>query len=131
MPTKTSNPQKKKTFHFKSEFTDCTQRRRRDLRGRMFAEHTILDMRVISASEMRLCYIETLSGLRHNGFASDALSWLCELADEYECNISLTPCSYDEKSMNTIRLTAWYQKFGFVRIGFNDEMMRYYRSANN
>lgn len=117
------SPIKTRTFHFRSEFLSCTKTQRVG-RGRMFACHTSIDIGIVSAHEVRLKHIETLPMLRRNGYGSDAVEWLCELADEYQVEISLCPCSFDP-AIDDIRLTAWYQKFGFVRLGIDNEMIRY------
>lgn len=113
------------TFRFEDEFRSCTQKRSPDLRGRLFAGHTVLHIKKVHSQEYRLCYIETLPGRRERGFATDALKWLCEMADAYDVKLCLTPVKIeDDSTISVIQLTRWYQRFGFVRIGLQDEMVR-------
>jgi hypothetical protein len=112
------------TSRFEKEFVRHTRGRSRSLRGRLFAHSVVLDIKKVNSTEMRLMYIETMR-CKRTGLATEAMSWLCELADAYNVQLSLTPVPYDRQSMNVVQLTKWYQSFGFVRIGMQDEMVRY------
>lgn len=120
-----SVPLMTQTFLFEDEYKSHTIKRRRDFRGRLFASHVVLDVKRINSTEVRLCYIETLPNRRLRGFATDALSWLCEVADAHSIKIWLCPVRMEDESMTVCQLTHWYQKFGFKRIGCNDDMVRY------
>ena len=110
--------------HFETRFNRMTTKRRDSLSGRLLERKVLLQIATINSGEIKLTYMETAKQYRRQGFATDALTWLCELADE--CEMRLCLCPYEvEESMNVIQLTIWYQKFGFVRIGLQDEMMRY------
>jgi len=112
------------TYPFEDEFMERTTKRRRDLRGRQFMQCVALSINCINSATYRLTYIETLSHLRGYGYASLALNWLCGLADKHEIQLELVPVPLDEDTPDLVRLTRWYQSFGFRRIGMNDEMIR-------
>ena len=115
---------KTKTSHFEDEFVRRTTKRRRDLRGREFMGSVAMAILKKGEHLYRLTYIETLPLLRSNGNASLAIAWLCTLADEYDVTLELCPVPLDDFGLDMVHLTAWYQKFGFVRIGMKDEMVR-------
>lgn len=112
------------TYHFEDEFVKRTTKRRRDLRGREFMGSVALSILKKGEHLYRLTYIETLPLLRSNGNASLAMAWLCTLADECDVTLELCPVPLDDMGMDIVHLTAWYQKFGFIRIGMQDEMVR-------
>jgi hypothetical protein len=115
-----------RTYHFNKEFLMGTRSRRRaDGDGRLFAGHTIVSCRIVNSIEIRLAYIQSLPLLRGTGMASECLDWICDLADAHQVQITLCPAQMDKNGLDVLMLTAWYQRRGFKRLGFNDEMIRY------
>jgi hypothetical protein len=114
----------KTTSPFETEFREMTKPRY-GCRGRLFAKHVRIEISTVNSEEIRLNWIYVEEGRRHRGYATDAVRWLCELADAHKIKIALNPLGDpDDNAMNTMQLTAWYQKFDFVRIGLQDEMQR-------
>lgn len=110
---------------FNAEFQEHTKGRN-GVRGRKFADYVHLEVKRINSTEYRIFYIRVDTLQRMQGYGSEAMTWLCELADAHNIKLSLCPAKdTDDPGMNTIALTRWYQTFGFVRIGMQDEMMRY------
>lgn len=118
-------PWKTKIFRFESEFKEHTKRPPVRRNGRLFADAVLLNIRKVNSIEVRLLMIETLPEHMNQGKASEALSWLCEMADAYQLQISLCPVPQYSDTLTLMQLTAWYQKYGFVRLGYDDEMIRY------
>lgn len=109
---------------FKKEYESVTKKRH-GVRARLFAHSVHIELNEINAHEYRIAYMLVQDKQRQRGLATECLSWLCELADAYEVKLRLAPCGDpDQEAMSTVRLTAWYQTFGFVRIGMQDEMER-------
>lgn len=113
------------TFRFENEFNAHTMKRVRSLPGRLFAGCVILKVKTVNKIEVKLLLIETLPEWRFLGKATEAMKWLCEMADGHDIQISLCPVQLEDDSMSCMQLTRWYQKFGFVRLGFDFEMVRY------
>ena len=113
------------TFHFELEFIRRTHQRQRNQRGRLFMSIVALQIHRINEDTYRLTFIETIPLLRQHGYASIAMDWLCRLADDYGMKLELCPVQLDKAGLDLVSLTAWYQRFGFLRIGLQDEMTRY------
>jgi GNAT superfamily N-acetyltransferase len=114
-----------RTTTFLSEF-DAATKQHRNVRGRLFSSTVRIEVTRVNSQEYRLCWMYVQPKQRGKGYARQAMQWLCELADGYNIRLSLHPLGHpDDEAMNTHQLTAWYQKFGFIRIGMQDEMMRY------
>jgi GNAT superfamily N-acetyltransferase len=110
---------------FLSEF-DAATKPHRNVRGRLFSGTVRIELVRINSEEYRIGWIYVQPKQRKKGHADQAISWLCELADAHNIRLALHPLGHpDDEAMNTHQLTAWYQKYGFVRIGMQDEMMRY------
>lgn len=111
---------------FEQEFNQGTKKRCRRLRGRLFARDVVMQLAQVNSIEFRLAYIETVRG-RKKGKGTYAMQWLCEIADVHRVRLALAPCSFAASNvgMSNVQLTAWYQKFGFRRIGMLDEMVRF------
>lgn len=126
----TTHQQTTKTSLFNQEFMRSTRHRGRAYRnGRLFAQHTVVSCNIVNSMEVRLTHIETLAAFRGKGMSSECLNWLCELADAYQVQIVLCPVQLDTTGLDVLALTAWYQRHGFVRLGFDDEMIRYPKSV--
>lgn len=125
-------PAKTMTYRFRQEFERNTTRKTKSERGRLFARYVTIQIGIVNSGEIRIQYIAVHPCSRKHGYASECLGWLCELADAYNVKLCLTPCSMDtiNPGMNLLQLTAWYSKFGFVRLGLNDEMVRYPTSCS-
>lgn len=117
-------PEKTKISHFEDEFNAKTIKRRRDLRGRKFLGSVALQVHKKTSTVYRLAYIETFPSKRNWGMASLALKFLCDLADIHQIQLELCPVQLEENGLNLLDLTRWYQRFGFRRIGMQDEMIR-------
>lgn len=117
-----------RTQTFLSEFNNVCKPRR-NICGRLFSNTVRIELNEVNSHEYRLNWIYVQPKERGKGHASFALRWLCDLADAHNIRLSLSPANLmvrtGDMGMNTLQLTAWYQKFGFVRIGMQDEMMRY------
>lgn len=111
-----------KTSLFRETFKHGTQSWRGS--GRLFQGAVKVNITALNKIEVRILNIETIPILRRNNYATECMEWLCELADDLEVQLTLAPCSDDSGGMDNVRLTAWYQKFGFVRL-YADEMVRY------
>lgn len=113
-----------KTFLFRKQFdqeTACSKGS-----GRLFSHRVKINVKVVNRGEIRILNIETLPLFRHMGYATVCLNWLCAMADQLQVQISLGACPMDgERGLDLVDLTAWYQRHGFVRLGFDDEMVRY------
>lgn len=113
-------------YPFEKEFMSCTSMARHGRLSRLFAGAVHIGIAQVNSETVRITNIEILSPrLRRKGLASEAIDWLGELADAHNVKLSLTPASGDRHAMSTVQLTAWYQRHGFVRIGMQDEMLRY------
>lgn len=114
-----------RTTTFLSEFNNVCKPRR-NICGRLFSNTVRLELNEVNSHEYRLNWIYVQPKERGKGHASFALQWLCDLADAHGIRLSLSPSGHSgDVALNTVQLTAWYQKFGFVRIGMQNEMMRY------
>lgn len=113
-----------RTFLFREEFNRRTATRRGS--GRLFSNRVSVNVKVVNKGEIRILNIETLPLFRRMGYASICLNWLCTMADQLQVQISLGACPMDgTRGLDLVDLTAWYQRHGFVRLGFDDEMIRY------
>lgn len=113
------------TSPFRSEFESVTKPHR-SIRGRLFAGQVRIELSKINSFEYRVNWLYVQPKARKHGYAGQAMEWLCELADAHNIRLSLCPLGDPEdEALTTVELTAWYQRFGFFRIGLQDEMMRY------
>ena len=120
-----ANQEITKTYPFEEAFNEHTTKRPASLRGRLFMGLVALQIQRKSSTIYRLTYIETIQEKRHFGLASTAMRFLCKLADDHGVQLELCPVQLDEKGgLNIVDLVRWYQRFGFRRIGLNDEMIR-------
>jgi GNAT superfamily N-acetyltransferase len=112
------------TSPFRYEFEEVTKPHR-NVRGRLFADHVRIEVHKVNSEEYRLTWLFVEERFRRKGLATQAIEWLCDLADAHNIKLVLSPLGDpDEHALTTIQLTAWYQKFGFFRIGMQDEMKR-------
>lgn len=78
---------------------------------------TIFDVKLHISSPcegfIRLHMIGTPYSRRRQGFASNALRWLCSLADRHKITLELLASAQDEDSPSNYELRCWYKKFGF------------------
>jgi hypothetical protein len=119
------NPILTKTSLFRLAFRDGT----RGTKGssRLFRSVVLINVCVVNKIEVRILNISTKALLRRNGYATECILWLCEIADHYHVQISLGVCAMDDvDGMDEIQLIAWYQRRGFERL-FSNEMIRYPR----
>jgi hypothetical protein len=66
--------------------------------------------------------IKTSERLRGQGAASEALAWLCSLADEHSVTLCLEVEPFDFGGLSEAELLGWYKRFGFT--GNAREMIR-------
>lgn len=125
IPRQSTLPLKTKTSLFEDAYLSRTDKKRGSRVHRIFKQRTVVHIDVINSIEVRLRYIETIAALRCNGFGSECLSFLCDLADQYGVQISLKVMPFGYRSLDAVQLTLWYQRFGFERLGFENEMVRY------
>lgn len=126
-----------KTFHSRpaKQFNACFEHgtfpRGRNQRGRMFGEVVIMDVHC-AGNQARLYYIETVAIFRGMGAANKALEWLCELADQFNMELTLGIVPY-VPDMGYGELFDWYSKFGFKQYIPEDltEMKRYPHVGTN
>lgn len=110
---------------FLSEFNNVCKPRR-NICGRLFSNTVRIELNEVNSQEYRLNWIYVQPKERNKKHASFAMRWLCDLADAHNIRLSLSPSGHKgDVALNTHQLTAWYQKFGFMRIGMQNEMMRY------
>lgn len=115
-----------KMFRFECEFNQHTERGCRNTVGRIFAKSVRLHISHVNSSEMRIHLIESLPKHEGKGKGSEALSWLCEMADAHQIELSLRACpQYRNFGLNLVDLVQWYRRHGFVLLGSEYEMKRY------
>lgn len=124
IPKKEQRHQWTKTYRFEQEYKQLTKPRQGAPHIRVFARHVNLHISITNHQEIRLHMIKTPIGSRRRGFASDALKWLCEMADGHGIRITLCPAPEKDCNMSLVGLTLWYNKHGFEDFD-NDEMIRY------
>jgi hypothetical protein len=56
-----------------------------------------------------------------NGDASKALRYLCDLADECGVDLDLYAMAYVKGRLTTKQLIKWYERYGFVGYGMDDD----------
>ena len=60
---------------------------------------------------------------RGKGYASEVLQKICDIADEFQVTLVLTPVPFgkDKKEiLTTSQLIKWYKKYGFVKYHIED-----------
>lgn len=108
------------TYLFELKVKERTTKQPGTYRGRSYFGFVYFQLRKVNHIEFRIDWFETKLEYRGMGQGTDCLGWLCDLADDYQIQLSLRP-----SDANLVRLTSWYQKFGFIRLGFQNEMIRY------
>jgi GNAT superfamily N-acetyltransferase len=80
-------------------------------RGRVWENKVPIEVRPF---DRRIHISDILSLERGKGHASEALKWLCSLADKHSVGMSLNVDSYGTRpGLNNQQLDAWYRRAGF------------------
>lgn len=112
-----------KTFLFEQEYKAVTKRRRGASLGRVFATIVVIQISTVNSEEIRINYIEAYT--KNLGHGTQALKWLCELADAYGVRLILKVQPESCCPIPFFKLSEWYIKHGFKRMAVNNEMIRY------
>jgi GNAT superfamily N-acetyltransferase len=54
---------------------------------------------------------------QRQGYGTEIIHKVCDIADKYSCDISLEAAAYGKKEINQKGLERFYEKFGFVKTG--------------
>lgn len=84
-----------------------------DNSSRLYGHASIsLSKSVDGGNRVHISHIQTLEP--GAGHGSEALKFICDLADEYHVDLDLGAKAYGRKHLSTRELIDWYARYGFV-----------------
>lgn len=71
----------------------------------------------LSTQDIHLVRLRVSKLLAGQGHGSEALKWICKLADKHQCEIVLHPIANNHNFLSTRQLRNWYARHDFVARG--------------
>lgn len=104
-----SNPAKEKLQAFMADYEENTGEHPLDRGARLLSNASI----EVSAFD-GMIHISDVRALQpRQGGGTEAMTFLCRLADKHDVKMHLTAKAYQDDRMSTAQLKSWYERFGF------------------